>query len=187
MESFTHRALSDGHLRIDKSGKTERIVYLAVNRAERWSDAEEKVRAEFYAELIYRYGYDVQRIGVEVTVPDRSPSDFADLIVFHDEDHKRPFAVIECKKEGVSDAEFTQAVEQAWGNGNAHKFRAAFVGVVAGGTRRFLDCSDKFGARERDKNIVADLPTSYGKPPPYKFHYQDPNGRPDIKPSAKAN
>ena len=150
MESFTDRALRAGHLHIDSQGRFSKIVYVADARRERWSDPEEKVRAEFYAELIYRYGYAPQRIGVEVTVPDRSPSDYADLIVFQDDAKKSPFAVIECKRDTLSDAEFTQSVEQAWGNGNAHKFRAAYVGVVAGATRRFLDCHPRFGGLERD-------------------------------------
>jgi type I restriction enzyme M protein len=180
------RALEEGHLRIDRSGRTERLVYVAVNRTERWSDAEEKVRAEFYAELIYRYGYSPDRIGVEITVPDRSPNDFADLVIFFDDDRKRPFAVIECKRELVSDAEFNQAVEQAWGNGNAAKFRANYIGVVAGATRRFLDCDDqKFGALERDKNVIADLPSGYGKPPEFKYRKGVSNQWLDIKPVSK--
>ena len=52
---FIDKAFSDGHLRLDQSGRVEKIVYAAANRSERWSDPEEKVRAEFYAELIYRY------------------------------------------------------------------------------------------------------------------------------------
>jgi type I restriction enzyme M protein len=186
MESHLDKAIREGHLRIDQSGRFEKIVYVAVNRSERWSDPEEKVRAEFYAELIYRYGYSLDRIGVEITVPDRSPNDFADLIVYMDDERKRPFAVIECKKEAISDAEFAQAVEQAWGNGNAYKFRAAYIGVVAGATRRFLDCDDKkFGALERDKNVIADLPISYGKPPEYKYRKGVSNEWQDIRPVSK--
>ena len=185
MKSYVDRALNDGHLRIDRSGKSERVVYLAANRSERWSDPEEKVRAEFYGELIYRYGYQPDRIGVEITVPDRSPNDFADLVVFRDSERKRPYAVIEVKKESISDAEFNQAVEQAWGNGNAFKFRAAYVGVVAGATRRFLDCADKFGALERDSNVIADLPINYGKPPEYKYRKGVSNEWQDIKPINK--
>ena len=175
MNEYFNRALANGVLRIETGGRTERIRYVTADRIERWSDPEEKVRAAYYAELIYRYGYPAQRIGVEVTVPDRLPSDFADLVIFHDDGRKRPYAVIECKAETysgkpISDAIFNQAVEQAWGNGNAHKFRAAYVGVVAGATRRFLDCDDKkYGALERDANVVADLPVRYGKPPEYKF------------------
>lgn len=185
METFFERAREDGHIRLEQPGKTERIVYVAVGRAERWSDPEEKVRAEFYAELIYRYGYSPDRIGVEITVPDRSPKDSADLIVFKDDERRRPFAVIECKNEAVSDAEFNQAVEQAWGNGNAYKFRAAYVGVVAGSTRRFLDCAEKFGALERDKNVIADLPLNYGKPPEYKYRKGVSREWQDIRPVTK--
>ena len=185
METMTEKALGDGHLRLETVGKTEKIVYAAVGRSERWSDLEEKVRAEFYAELIYKYGYALQRIGVEVTVPDRSPSDFADLVVFHDDERKRPYAVVECKKDGISDAEFNQAIEQAAGNGNAYKFRAAYVGVVAGGTRKFLDTSEKYGALERDKNVVADLPMGYGKPPEYKYRKGVSKDWQDIRPVSK--
>lgn len=185
-QSLLDKAIQDGHLRIDQSGRFEKIVYIAATRSERWSDPEEKIRAEFYAELIYRYGYSPDRIGVEITVPDRSPNDFADLVVFKDDERKRPFAVIECKKEAISDAEFAQAVEQAWGNGNAAKFRAAYVGVVAGATRRFLGCDDKkFGALERDKNVIADLPVNYGKPPEYKYCKGVSNEWQDIKPISK--
>jgi len=187
MESYLDKALKEGHLRIDASGKFEKIVYVAASRSEKWSDPEEKVRAEFYAELIYRYGYSPDRIGVEYTVPDRSPSDYADLIVFKDDKRKHPFTVIECKKESISDAEFTQAVEQAWGNGNAYKFRAAYIGVVAGATRRFLDCAEKFGALERDKNVIADLPVGYGKPPAYKYRKGSSNEWLDIKPVSKGD
>lgn len=104
METFLEKAIREGHLRIDHSHRFEKVVYAAVNRSERWSDPEERVRAEFYAELIYRYGYSPDRIGVEITVPDRSPNDFADLLVYEDDERKRPFAVIECKKEAISDA-----------------------------------------------------------------------------------
>lgn len=185
MGTYLDRAIKDGHIQIDGSGKSQRVVYSSAGRSERWSDPEEWVRAEFYSELIYRYSYSPDRIGFEITVPDRSPRDYADLVIFKDDQHKRPFAVIEFKREAISDAEFAQAVEQAWGNGNAHKFRAVYVGVVAGTTRRFLDCADKFGALERDKNIVADLPFNYGKPPEYKYRKGVSKEWQDIRPVSK--
>jgi type I restriction enzyme M protein len=185
MQTYLEQAISAGHVVIEQTGRGERIRYVAVDRTERWSDPEEKVRAEYYAELIFRYGYKPRRIGVEVTVPDRSPNDFADLVLFRDDDRKDPYAVIECKAESygarpISDAVFNQAVEQAWGNGNAHKFRARYVGVVAGATRRFLDCDAKFAALERDANQVADLPMGYGKPPAFKFVKGGGKGLRDI-------
>src|SRR6187402_2352476 len=173
------QAIADGHLQIVSSGKTEKIRYVAVNCSEKWSDPEEKVRASYYAELIYRYGYKPECIGVEITVPDRTPVDRADLVVFRDTARTQPFAVIECKRDAVTDTEFRQAIEQGFGNGHAHKFRADYVGVIAGQTRAFYDCSDRFGVLEREANIVADLPAQYGKPEEFKYYYKAP-GRLDI-------
>ena len=192
MQTYLERSIAAGHVRIETSSRGERVVYVAAEHSERWSDPEEKIRAEYYAELIHRYGYPPVRIGVEVIVPDRKPHDAADLVVFHDDQRKRPFAVIECKAESysgkpIATAIFNQAVEQAWGNGNAHKFRAKYVGVVAGATRRFLDCAEKFGALERDGNQVADLPINYGKPPPYKFVKGGIDGKRDIAPVEKGD
>src|SRR5438067_6128591 len=107
--TFLERAIADGHAKLIGEGKTQQIHYIAVNWKERYSDPEEKVRAEFWAELIYRYGYEAQRIGIEIVIPDRTPSDRADIVVFHDDERKRPYAVIECKRDGINDAEFDQA------------------------------------------------------------------------------
>lgn len=178
-ENFLQRAFAEGHLQLITSGKTEKIRYVAVNVSEKWSDPEEKIRAVYFAELIYRYGYAPECIGVEVTVPDRTPVDRADLVVFCDKERTKPFGVIECKRDGVSDTEFKQAVEQAFGNGHAHKFRAEYIGVIAGQTRAFYDCSDKFGVLEREANIVADLPIQYGKPEEFKY-YKNAFPKPDI-------
>lgn len=178
-QDFLQRALADGHLQIIASGKSEKIRYVVVNVSEKWSDPEEKVRAAYYAELIYRYGYAPECIGVEVTVPDRLPVDRADLVVFRDKARTQPFGVIECKRDGVSDTEFKQAVEQAFGNGHAHKFRAEYIGVIAGQTRAFHDCSDRYGVLEREANIIADLPVQYGKPEEFKY-YKNAFPKPDI-------
>ena len=167
--TYLERALRDGYAEIVEEGRKQKIIYKAVDHSERYSDPEEQVRAEFWAELIYRYQYEPNKIGIEITVPDRTPSDRADIVIFKDSDRKRPYAVVECKRDGVTDAEFSQAVEQAYGNGTWTKFRADYVMVVAGATRRVLDCTDKYGSLERDKNIVADLPIKYGKPEEYKY------------------
>lgn len=178
-QGWLSRALADGNLQIIASGKSEKIRYVACNVVERWSDPEERVRASYYAELIYRYGYDPDLLGVEVTVPDRVPFDRADIVVFRDRARTRPFAVVECKRDGVTDTELKQAVEQAFGNGHAHKFRAEYIGVIAGQTRAFYDCSDNFGALEREANIVADLPVKFGKPEEFKYYFAAPP-KPDI-------
>lgn len=178
---YFERALADGLAELLGTAH-RRVRYVSAGRTERYDDPEEMIRAEYWAELIYRYQYPPGRIGVEVTVPDRTPKDAADLVVFQDDERKRPFAVIECKAEGVTDTEFAQAVEQVAGNGTWSKFRAAYVGVVAGATRHFLDFSDEFGVLEREANIIADLPVAYRQPELMKYRYRTSS---DIRPVAK--
>ena len=167
--TYLEKALKNGYAQLSGEGKAEKITYVAIDHTERYADPEEKIRTDYWAELIYRYGYDPNRIGVEVRVPDRIPNDIADLVIFHDDKQTRPYAVIEFKRDDITDSEFEQAVEQACGNGTWAKFRANFVGVVAGQTRRFLDFSPRYGVLEREANIIADLPRRYGKPEEFRF------------------
>ena len=105
----------DGHAVIAGEGRSERIRYIAADHSERWSDPEEKVRAELWAELIYKYEYPPERMGFEVTLPDRTPTRYTDLVIYRDDELKSPYFVFECKKGDVSDAEFDQSIEQAVG------------------------------------------------------------------------
>lgn len=181
--SFLDRACKDGYAVITGPNNRLKITYVTSdNHTENYNDPEEKVRAEFSAELIYKYEYPAARIKIEVVVPDRLPTDRADIVIFSDDDCKRPYAVVECKKDGVTDAEFAQAIEQGVGNATWVKLRAEYVVIVAGGTRRVLDVSDKYGAYEREQNIIADLPKAYGKPQAFRFYKGTES---DIKPVSR--
>lgn len=178
--SYLERALKDGYAYLSDTDNKQRITYVTCeNHSENYSDPEEKVRAEFWAELIYKYEYPVNRIKIEVVIPDRLPQDRADIVIFSDDECKYPYTIVECKKDGVTDAEFAQAIEQGVGNATWVKLRAEYVVIIAGGTRKVLDVSDKFGILEREKNIIADLPKSYGKPQEFRFYKGTEN---DIKP-----
>jgi type I restriction enzyme M protein len=163
---FLKHALADGLAKITGEGKNERIHYIAANHSERWADPEEKVRAEFWAELIYKYEYSPERIGFEVKVERRTPDDKADLVIYADAEKKDRYFVIECKRPDVSDAEFAQAIEQACGN--RASLGAKFCGADAGLTRRFLSF-EKHPSGERDKNHIQ-MPVRYGKPPAWRFY-----------------
>ena len=178
--SYLDRALEDELVSISGTEQNLRIHYHALEHSERYSHPEEKVRAEYWAELVYRYGYRPDHIGIEVTIPDRTPNDRADMVVFEDARRTRPFAVIECKTDSITEAEFEQAIEQVAGNGTWAKFRATYVGVIAGTLRRrFLDFSDRYGVLEREANKIADLPKHYGKPEEWRFRK---NTSEDIRP-----
>ena len=172
-KTYLEQAIEDGHAKIGGEGKTQRIRYVAANHSERWSDPEEKIRAELWAELIYKYHYRPERIRFEVKVPRRTPNDLADLVIYPaiDSELKSPWFVFECKRADVSDAEFAQAIEQACGN--RASLGAAYAGAIAGLTRRLLRF-DKFPAGERDKNILTDIPIRYGKPPEWRFYKNEP-------------
>ncbi|HET8926047.1 MAG TPA: type I restriction enzyme HsdR N-terminal domain-containing protein [Candidatus Acidoferrum sp.] len=169
--TYIERAITDGLAEITGEGKSERIFYKAADHSERWADPEEKVRAEFCAELIYKYDYQPERIRFEVSVPRRTPGDYADLVIYNDSELKSPYFVFECKRADISDAEFAQSIEQACGN--RASLGANFAGSIAGLTRRLLRF-DKFPAGERDKNHLTDIPKRYGRPPEWRFYKNKP-------------
>ncbi|MDP8314718.1 MAG: restriction endonuclease subunit M [Candidatus Celaenobacter antarcticus] len=143
-----------------------KITYNAIDKTYSFKNPEEKVRASFYVELIEKYNYPENRLDTEVVVPRRTPSDKADIVIFEDDEKKNPYLVIECKKDGITDAEFKQAIEQVFGNANS--LRAKFAAVVAGHTRTVFDVAG-FKPSERETNVISDIPQKYGPAPKYRF------------------
>jgi type I restriction enzyme M protein len=127
--------------------------------------------------LVLDYGYNPNRIRLEVPVPRRTPEDRADIVVYEDDELKKPYLVVECKKDGITDAEFKQAIEQVFGNANS--MRAQFAAVIAGTTRTAFNVAE-FKSSEREKNVIADIPKKYGKAPKYKFIKGDPQNELEI-------
>lgn len=150
---------------ISVSADDSKIIYFCKREySTSFKNPEEKVRASYFCELILDYDYPTKNIDIEVTVPRRTPEDRADIVVYDEEGTE--YLVIECKKDGITDAEFKQAIEQAFGNANS--LRAKFASVVAGTTRTAFDVAG-FKPSERDKNVISDIPKKYGKTPKYKF------------------
>ncbi|SMG12963.1 N-6 DNA methylase [Sphingobacterium psychroaquaticum] len=131
-----------------------------------FKNPEEKVRASYFVELVLDYQYPKEKIDIEVKVERRTPDDRADIVVYEDEELKAPYLIVETKKDGISDSEFTQAIEQAFGNANSK--RAQYAIVVAGNTKTAFNVAG-FNSSEREKNVIADIPIKYGKAPKYKF------------------
>lgn len=178
IDNYIEIGIQKGYIELLDNDK--KIRYIQCDKTYKYTDPEEQVRANYYVELIEKYQYDPKKINLEITVPRRTPSDLADIVIYEDKEHLKPFIVIECKKDGISDAEFEQAIEQAFGNANS--LRAPYNGVVAGNTRRFFDVKN-FPPSERDKNIIADIPINYGKVQEFRFKKGDANW--DIKPVNK--
>ena len=167
---FLHIGEQKGYIELLNERTT--IRYVAPNKKYRFTDPEEHVRARFYVELIEHFQYSQNRIDLEVTVPRRTPSDLADIVIFQDDDKKTPFIVVECKKDGVSEAEFKQAIEQVFGNCNS--LSGSYAVVVAGNTRRSFDVKG-YKPGERTENIIADPPIGYGKVQEWRYLKGSPN------------
>lgn len=162
---YLNQGIKEGYIKLDDEQKF--ITYVHPNKKYRYSDPEEKVRAEIYLQIIYDYGYKPGRLDVELTVPRRTPSDQADIVVFADDDKKKPYIVVECKKTTVSEAEFVQAIEQ--GFGNSVSLGAEWVWVTSGIKSKYYRV-DKEKPLERVTNIEATIPM-FGKTTTNKAKY----------------
>lgn len=150
----------------------KKIKYLAIGKKYNFSDPEEKVRAEYYFDLIEKYNYPAKRIELEIEMPDRTPERYADIVVYKDDDKKIPYIVVECKKDGITDAEFEQATKQAIAN--ARVLKAPFAICVAGNTRRAME-TEKWNDKTPEKATITDIPISYGKIEEFRYKKGDLN------------
>jgi len=147
-----------------------KIEYCTIKKRYKATNPEEAVRLAFYLELIDRYKYPKERIDLEVEVPGRTPNIQADIVVFEDDPKKKPYIVVECKRDGISPAELDQAEKQAIGNANA--LRSKYCILVAGTIKIARDVAG-FPQEEREKNIIADIPIRYGKVIKYRYRKGD--------------
>lgn len=164
-----------GYFRVHNDGT--KIEYLPSGHKENLNDPEEKIRAEYYLDLIEKYGYPAARIGLEVEMPDRTPERYADIVIYENDAQTKPYIVVECKKDGISDAEFEQSTKQAIAN--ARVLHAPFANCVAGNTRRAIE-TVIWNDKEPAKATITDIPISYGKVEEFRYKKGDPVW--DLKP-----
>ena len=157
--------------------KGPKYEYVPAGFADKAADPEEQVRAAFYVELIEHYGYPPERIDFEVETPRRKPRDYADIVVYEDDAKTTRYCVIECKPDGVSQAEIEQAAKQA--GGNANNLGAKYGMVVAGNVRIVFEAKSWNPKQPLDSGVIADLPVRYGKAPKYRY-WKQREGWPDL-------
>lgn len=126
------------------------------------SDPEEQVRLEWFLDLVTKYQYDPQNIGLEVEMPKRVPNQLADLVIYDDWVENKYF-VIEFKKANITDNEFEQAVKQWIWNGRVLK--AKYYGTIAGETVRFFE----EGKDDSLDDAFYSIPVKYWKPEEWTF------------------
>ena len=150
----------------------DKVTYrLGVERQYKWSDPEEQVRAEFILTLIFHYDYSPQRIATELSIPGRTPTNWADIVVFRDDRRRDPYITIEVGAPAASPAERSQKIEQLFGYANAldSEFAVYYDTVDVKQCWRVRGQ----GGLERTRNLVGDIPRNYGEIPEYTYIHQE--------------
>jgi type I restriction enzyme M protein len=165
-DQHVRRALERGVIELSSS----RITYhVRDKRTYSWTDPEEWVRAWAISYLVMAKGYPANRIRLEVTVPRRTPEDFADIVVYRDDRCRDPYLVVECKAAGQSTKDRKQAIEQLFGNANSLR---APLGLYEEFTDSVFFDIAQFPPTERAENIKGNrdaVPPSYGDVPLYTY------------------
>lgn len=147
-----------------------RVTYhLNHKKSYAWSDPEEWVRCIAVANLVIDKKYPATQMRVEVQVPRRTPSDWADIIVYRDEGCREPYLVVECKSDPQTKAFRDQGIEQLFGNANSLRIPLGLYEEY--GESRFFDVGN-FPSTERVQNMLGTrdaLPEQFGQVPTYTY------------------
>jgi type I restriction enzyme M protein len=160
------------------------VIYnLASKKIYDWSDPEEWVRARLIAFLVIDRGYPASRLRTEVAVPRRTPSDFADIVVYKDDRCREPYLVVEVKSSSQSVKARRQWIEQAFGNANS--LRAPLTLYDEWTESIFFDVAG-YPSTEREEKRRGSrdaVPAQYGEIPFFRF---TAGGEEDISPARAA-
>lgn len=145
-----------------------RITYIFQKKERNYNNPEEKVQAETFLRLILDYNYPENRIRQFVPVTMGSDIKEADIVVYDDEMCLAPHIVVECKRQDVSEAEFLQAVNQAYSYAFSLPCDVKYVWVTSGIRNEYYEV-DK---NQNSRNQIPDIP-QYGvdKIASYKYVY----------------
>ena len=131
-----------------------RITYVFQKKERNYNNPEEKVQAETFLRLIIDYNYPFNRIKQFVSVTMGREIKEADIIVYKDDMCLEPYILVECKKQEVSEAEFQQAINQAFGYAYATAGELKYVWVTSGIKSEFFEVDQSSNTR----NQLPDIP-----------------------------
>ena len=151
--SLIQEGIKKGLIKLDDEEKY--ITYINQNKKRNYSNPEEQVQAETFLKLVLTYGYDQKRIRLFVPVAMGSSTKEADIIVYNDDGHKSPHIVVECKKQEVSELEFTQAVEQGFSYAVAEG--AKYVWITSGIKDEYYQVPTE---KPKERITITDIPQS---------------------------
>lgn len=134
-----------------------RIKYCYQGKERNYNNPEEQVQALAFLQLIIDYNYPERQIKQFEPVTMGSEVKEADIVVFEDEVCVKPLILVECKKQEVSEAEFQQAINQAYSYAFALPNEVKYVWVTSGIKNDYFEV-DK---TQNTRNQLPDIP-QYG-------------------------
>ena len=152
MKEYIKIGIEQGYISFDK--EMSRITYTYQNKQRNYNNPEEKVQAETFLRLILDYKYPVNRIKQFVPVTMGSEVKEADIVVYEDDMCMSPHILVECKKQEVSEAEYQQAIEQAYSYAFALPCEIKYVWVTSGIKSDYFEV-DK---NQNTRNQLPDIP-----------------------------
>lgn len=152
MKDYIKIGVEQGIISFDKD--MSRITYTFQNKQRNYKNPEEKVQAETFLRLIIDYKYPENRIKQFVPVTMGSEVKEADIVVYEDDMCMSPHILVECKRQEVSEAEYQQAIEQAYSYAFALPCDIKYVWVTSGIKSDYFEV-DK---NQNSRNQLPDIP-----------------------------
>ena len=155
MKDYIQLGLDKGLISLNED--KSRITYVHQKKERSYSNPEEKVQAETFLKLILDYNYPEGRIKQYVSVTMGREVKEADIVVYADDLCLSPHILVECKRQEVSEAEYQQAIEQAYSYAFALPSDVKYVWVTSGIKSDYFEVDKS----QNTRNQLPDIP-QYG-------------------------
>lgn len=149
--NLIEEGIKKGIIKFDEENKF--VTYVHQNKKRNYNNPEEQVQAETFCSLVLQYNYPVERVINFVSVKMGVETKEADIVVYNDDSLKEPHILIECKKEDISEQEFSQAIEQAYSYAYALPNDVKYVWVTKGNRNEYFKVNKKKLTREPESDI----------------------------------
>ncbi|MBO6077152.1 MAG: restriction endonuclease subunit M [Bacteroidaceae bacterium] len=155
MKDYIQQGVEKGYISFNED--KSRITYTYQKKERSYNNPEEKVQAETFLKLLLDYNYPENRIRQFVPVTMGREVKEADIVVYSDDVCLCPHILVECKRQEVSEAEYQQAIEQAYSYAYALPSDVKYVWVTSGIKSDYFEVDKS----QNTRNQLPDIP-QYG-------------------------
>lgn len=152
MKDYIQLGIDSGLISFNE--EKSRITYTFQKKERNYNNPEEKVQAEAFLRLILDYHYPEKRIKQFVPVTMGREIKEADIVVYDDDMCMSPHILVECKRQEVSEAEYQQAIEQAYSYAFALPCEVKYVWVTSGIKSDYFEVDKS----QNTRNQLPDIP-----------------------------